>query len=43
MFQVVEDRRLATRLITRGFERVGQFSWDRCARETLALLEDVAA
>jgi glycosyltransferase involved in cell wall biosynthesis len=43
MARLVEDEGLRRRLTARGLERAGQFSWDRCARETLAVLEKVAA
>jgi glycosyltransferase involved in cell wall biosynthesis len=33
------DRTLRARLIAAGPERAAQFSWERCARETLAVLE----
>jgi glycosyltransferase involved in cell wall biosynthesis len=26
-------------LVERGYQQVRQFSWERCARETLAVLE----
>ncbi len=39
--RVATDEKLRTDLIRRGFEQVQRFSWQRCARETLAVLEDV--
>jgi glycosyltransferase involved in cell wall biosynthesis len=43
MARLVEDEELRRRLVARGLERAAQFSWERCARETLAVLEEVAA
>ena len=39
--RVLSDEALQARLIERGFERVRKFSWERCARETLKVLENV--
>jgi glycosyltransferase involved in cell wall biosynthesis len=41
--QVLADERLRKRLVQRGFDRVGRFSWERCARETLAVFQEVGA
>ncbi len=41
MYQVVADQGLRRQLRTLGLERAKQFSWKRCARETLAELEDM--
>ena len=38
--RVVGDEGLRRELIERGFERARQFSWQRCARETLDALEE---
>ena len=38
---VVEDEALRKRLIARGKERAGDFSWERAATETLAFYESV--
>jgi len=40
MNHLLQDEGLRTQLVERGFWQVRQFSWDRCARETLAVLED---
>jgi glycosyltransferase involved in cell wall biosynthesis len=31
---------LRTELVERGYRQVRRFSWERCARETLAVLEE---
>ena len=41
--RVLDDTALRERLITAGKERSRHFTWDRCARETLAALERIAA
>jgi glycosyltransferase involved in cell wall biosynthesis len=40
MNRLLQDEGLRTQLVERGYRQVRQFSWDRCARETLAVLED---
>ena len=42
MYRLVTDEALRAELARRGFENVKRFSWDKCARETLAVLEGVA-
>jgi glycosyltransferase involved in cell wall biosynthesis len=42
MQRVLDDPDLAAELRARGLERARQFSWDRTARETLAIYERVA-
>jgi glycosyltransferase involved in cell wall biosynthesis len=42
MYRVVTDPDLAAELTRRGHENVKRFSWEKCARETLAVLESVA-
>jgi glycosyltransferase involved in cell wall biosynthesis len=37
---LLQDEGLRAQLTERGLRQVRQFSWDRCARETLAVLED---
>lgn len=41
MLEVLTDRSLREDLIARGFRRVQQFSWERTARQTLRVLEEV--
>jgi glycosyltransferase involved in cell wall biosynthesis len=41
--QVLDDVALRERLVTAGRERSRPFTWDRCARDTLAVLERVGA
>ena len=40
MNRLLQDEGLRTQLVERGYRQGRQFSWDRCARETLAVLED---
>jgi len=39
--KVLTDETLRRQLRERGFARVRRFSWQRCAKETLALFESV--
>ena len=39
--QLLDDTALAVKLAARGLEWSANFSWDRCARETLAVYESV--
>jgi len=41
MERVLGDEELRAELIERGFEQAKKFSWERCARETLDVLESV--
>lgn len=41
MYRLVTDPDLRAELIRRGRENVKRFSWEKCARETLAVLEEV--
>ncbi len=42
MYRLVTDASLRAELARRGLENVKRFSWEKCARETLAVLESVA-
>ncbi len=42
MLRLSQDEELRQRLIAAGYENVKRFSWDKAARETLAVLEDAA-
>ena len=42
MRRLVTDDALRAELVRRGFENVKRFSWEKCARETLAVLEGVS-
>ena len=42
MHSLMEDSALRERCAWRAYERSQAYSWTRCARETLALLSDVA-
>jgi glycosyltransferase involved in cell wall biosynthesis len=39
MYRLVTDEALRAELTRRGAENVKRFSWEKCARETLAVLE----
>jgi glycosyltransferase involved in cell wall biosynthesis len=41
MRHVLSDQALAADLRARGLQRAQQFSWERTARETLAVYKDV--
>jgi glycosyltransferase involved in cell wall biosynthesis len=41
MARLCSDSALREQLVARGLERVKQFSWERCARVTLAALESL--
>ncbi len=41
IYRVLRDKRLRQELISRGFEQAKQFSWERTARETLAVYRSV--
>jgi len=42
MLRLSQDEELRQRLIAAGYENVKRFSWDKAARETLAVLEEAA-
>jgi glycosyltransferase involved in cell wall biosynthesis len=42
MLAMLSSRELSQTYAARGLERVKEFSWERCAREVLALLESLA-
>jgi glycosyltransferase involved in cell wall biosynthesis len=42
MYRLATDGALREDLIQRGFANVKRFSWEKCARETLAVLEEAA-
>ncbi len=39
MRRLLEDEELRADLVKHGFQQVNRFSWEKCARETLAVLE----
>lgn len=41
--QIVDDNRLREDLVKKGNARVKQFSWEKCGRETLSVLQNVAS
>jgi glycosyltransferase involved in cell wall biosynthesis len=42
IYRVVTDRVLASSLVEKGYQRVAQFSWEKCARETLDVIAAAA-
>ncbi|MDB6106371.1 MAG: glycosyl transferase group 1 [Gammaproteobacteria bacterium] len=42
IYKVLADRELAAGLVRKGYQRVAQFSWEKCARETLDVIASVA-
>src|SRR5262249_39972065 len=42
IYKVLTDRELAAGLVAKGYQRVAEFSWEKCARETLAVIASVA-
>ena len=43
MLRLSQDEKLRQELIAKGYENVKRFSWEKAARETLAVLEEAAA
>jgi glycosyltransferase involved in cell wall biosynthesis len=41
IYKVLTDRELAAGLVAKGYARVAQFSWEKCARETLDVIASV--
>jgi glycosyltransferase involved in cell wall biosynthesis len=41
IYKVLTDRKLAAELVAKGYQRVAQFSWEKCARETLEVIGSV--
>jgi glycosyltransferase involved in cell wall biosynthesis len=39
---VLSDKELRQTLITKGKQRASEFTWEKTAKETLAVLEEVA-
>lgn len=42
MIEVLNDKKLLTELRKKGLEQAKKFSWEKCARETIAVYEKVA-
>ncbi len=42
IYKVLTDRKLAEENVRKGYQRVAQFSWEKCARETLDVIASVA-
>jgi glycosyltransferase involved in cell wall biosynthesis len=42
IYKVLTDRELAAGLVAEGYQRVAQFSWEKCAGETLDVIASVA-
>ena len=43
MLRLSQDEALRQELIAKGYENIKRFSWEKAARETLAVLEEAAA
>jgi glycosyltransferase involved in cell wall biosynthesis len=41
IYKVLTDRELAAELVRKGYQRVAQFSWEKCAQETLDVIRSV--
>ncbi len=41
MAEIIMSKDLRDKLVKQGFSRVKNFSWEKCARETLAVLESL--
>ena len=42
IYRILNDSGLAAGLVRKGYQRVAQFSWEKCARETLDVIASVA-
>jgi len=40
VYKLLKDENLRNKMIKRGFENIKRFSWEKCARETLKVLEE---
>ncbi len=40
VYKLLKDENLRNKMIRRGFENIKRFSWEKCARETLKVLEE---
>jgi glycosyltransferase involved in cell wall biosynthesis len=43
IYKVLTDRELAAQMVAKGYQRVAQFSWEKCAQETLDVIRSVVA
>lgn len=43
IFQVISSPTLSAEIKEKGFKKAQEFSWEKCAKETLAVLEEVGA
>jgi len=41
IWKVLTDKKLRENLIKKGYERIKQFSWEKTAKETLKVFEEV--
>jgi len=41
IFKIINDKKLRQEIIIKGFENIKRFSWEKCARETLKVYEEV--
>lgn len=42
IYEVLNDKEIKNNMIQKGFERVKEFSWEKTARETMAIYEEVS-
>ena len=42
IYRILNDSDLAAGLVRKGYQRIAQFSWEKCARETLDVIASVA-
>ena len=42
IYEILSDEALRESMIQKGFERIKEFSWERAARETLAVYEEIS-
>ena len=40
LLMIIQDKEYREGLVQKGFENIKRFSWEKCARETLKVLED---
>jgi len=41
MYKVISDKEFKKDLIAKGYENIKKFSWQKCAQETLKILEEI--
>jgi glycosyltransferase involved in cell wall biosynthesis len=43
ILKVLQNPELAKEMVARGHQRLHEFSWDKCARQTLVVLEEAGS